>query len=70
MLLVQGRVEIAVIPAVTADSYITVLWIQGLSVMLLVQVRKEITVTTAVTVILLHHSAKDTGTGFILVSTG
>ena len=46
------------------------LWIQGLSVVLLVQDRGEIAVTFAVTAVLLHHSAMDTGAEFSVVSTG
>jgi len=40
--------------------YITVLWIHGLTAVLIVQCRREMAVLTAVTAILLHHSAMDT----------
>ena len=46
------------------------LWIQGLTAVLLVQGRGEIAVMPAVTAVLLHHSAMDTGTDFSVVSTG
>jgi len=45
-------------------------WIQGLSVVLIVQDRGEIAVIFAVTAVLLHHSAMDTGAEFSVVSTG
>ena len=44
-------------------------WIQGLSVVLLVQCRGEKAVMSAVTAILLHHSAMDTGAECSVVST-
>jgi len=50
--------------------YITVLWIEGLSVVLLVQDRGEIAVMYEVTAVLLHQSAMDTGAEFSVVSTG
>ena len=50
--------------------YITVLWIYGLTVMLLVQGRGELAVLSAVTAVLLHHSAIDTWTEGNVVSTG
>jgi hypothetical protein len=56
MLLVQGRGEMAVLPAVIAVLYITVLWIHGLTVMFLVQGRGEMAVLPAVTAVLLHHT--------------
>ena len=50
--------------------YITVLWIHGLTAMLLVQGRGEMAVLPAVTAVLLHHSAMDTWTDYSAVSTG
>ena len=49
----------AVLPAVTAVLYISVLWIHGLTVILLVQGRGEVAVLPAVTTVLLHHIALD-----------
>ena len=46
------------------------LWIHGLAVMLLVQGRGEMAVRPAVTAVLLHHIAMDTGTDCNVVSTG
>ena len=46
------------------------LWIHGLTVMLLVQGRREIAVLPAVTAVLLHHSAMDTLTDCNVVSKG
>jgi len=57
-----------------ADSYkivsITVIWIQGLRAMLLVQGTGEMAVLPAVTAVLLHHSAMDIWTEGNVVSTG
>ena len=39
MLLLQGRCELPVVPAFIAFLYITVLWIRGLAVILLVNGR-------------------------------
>jgi hypothetical protein len=50
--------------------YITVLWIYGLTVMLLAQGRGEMAVLPAVTAVLLHHSAIDICTECNVVSTG
>jgi len=50
--------------------YITVLWIYGLTVVLLVQGRGEMVVLPAVTAVLLHHSAMDTWTDCSVESTG
>jgi len=50
--------------------YITVLWIQGLTAVLLVQGRGKMTVLSAVTAVLLHHSAMNTWTDCSVVSTG
>ena len=50
--------------------YITVLWINGLTVMLLVLGRGEIAFLPAVTAVLLHHSAMDIWTDSNVVSTG
>ena len=50
--------------------YITVLWIHGLTAMLLLQDRWDIAVLPAVTVVLLHYSAMDTGTDRNIISTG
>jgi len=46
-----------------------VLCVYGLRVMLLVQVRGELAVLPAVSVVLLHHSAMDTWTEGNVVST-
>ena len=46
------------------------LWIQGLTVILLVQGRGEMALITAVTIVLLHQCAVDTGTDCNVVSTG
>ena len=46
------------------------LWIHGLTVMMLVEGRGEIAVLPAVTAVLLHHSAMDTWTDCNVVSTG
>jgi len=48
----------------------TVLYIRELIAVLLVQGRGEIAVMTAVTAVLLHHIAMDTGTDCSVVSTG
>ena len=50
--------------------YITVLWIYGLTAVLLAQGRGEMAVLPAVTAVLLHHSAMDTWTDCSVVSTG
>jgi len=50
--------------------YITVLWINGLTVVFLVQGGREMLVLPAVTTVLLHHSAMDTWTDSSVVSTG
>ena len=50
--------------------YIIVLWIHGLTAMLLVQGRGEMAILPAVTAVLLHHSAMDTWTDRSVVSTG
>jgi len=47
-----------------------VLWIKGLTVILLVQGRWEIAVRLAVTAVLLHPSAKDKGIECNVVCTG
>jgi len=47
-----------------------VLYIRELFAVLLVQGRGEIAVMPAVTAVLLHHSAMDTGTDCSFVSTG
>ena len=46
------------------------LWIQGLTAVLLVKGRWEMAVMPAVTEVLLHHSTMDTGTETNVVSTG
>ena len=46
------------------------LWIQGLSVVLLVQGRGEMAVMPRVTAVLFHHIVMDTGTEFKVVSAG
>jgi len=50
-------------------SCITVLCIQGLTVILLVQGRGNMAVIPAVPALLLHHNAMDTGTDFSVDST-
>ena len=60
MLLVQGRAEMAVLSQLLQYCYITVLWIHGLTVMLLVHDRGEMAVLPAGTALLLHHNAMDT----------
>jgi len=52
------------------NCYITVQWIHGLTVMLLVQGREEMAVLLAIIAELLHHSAMDTWTDCNVVSTG
>ena len=46
------------------------LWIPGLTVILLLQVRGKMAVLPAVTSVLLHHSAMHTGTDCNVVNTG
>ena len=46
------------------------LWLHGLTVALLVQCRGEMTVPSAVTAVLIHHSAMDVWTDCNVVSTG
>ena len=46
------------------------LWIYGLTVMLLVEGRGEMAVLPAVTAVLLHHSARDIWTNCNVISTG
>jgi len=46
------------------------LWMHGLTVILLVQGTGEMAVLPAVTAVLLHHSAMDTWTDCNVVSTG
>jgi len=58
----------AVLSAVTAYCYITVLWINGLNVVLLVESRGEMAVLPAGTAVLLHHSAMDTRNDCSVVS--
>jgi len=47
-----------------------VIWIQGLTAVLLVQNREGIAVMPAVTVVLLHPNGIDTGPVYSVVSTG
>ena len=70
MLLVQGREEWRLCLQLLQYCYITVLWIQGLSAVLLVQGRWEMAVMPAVTAALLLHSAMDTRTESNVVTTG
>jgi len=49
--------------------YITVLWIHGLTAVFLVQYSGETAFLCAVTALLLHHSAMDTWTDCIVIST-
>ena len=46
------------------------LWIHGLTVMLLLEGRREMAVLPAVTAVLLYHFAMDTWTDYNVVSTG
>ena len=62
VLLVQGRGEMAIMPAVTTVLLHHSAMNTGLTAVLLVQGRGEIAVMPAVTTVLLHHSAMDTGT--------
>jgi len=50
--------------------YITVIWIQGLTALMLVHCRGEIAVLRAVTSVLLHYSAFDAWNNCSVVSTG
>ena len=70
MLLIQGRGELAVLLQLLQYCYITVLRINGLTVMLLVQGRGEMAVLITVTAVLLHHSAIDIWTEGNVVSRG
>ena len=70
MLLVQGRGEMAVLPAVTAvllHHSAKDIWTEA---MMLIQGRREMAVLPAVTAVLLHHSAKDIWTEGNDVNTG
>jgi len=70
-LLVHGRGEMAVLPAVTAVLlHHSAMNIYGLRAMVLVQGRGEMAVLPAVTALLLHHSAMDIWTEGNVVSTG
>jgi len=60
----------AVLLTVTAVLLHTVLWIHGLTVILLVQGRGEMGVLPAVTRVLLRHSATDTWNACNDISTG
>jgi hypothetical protein len=57
--LIQGRGEICFCLQLLQYCYITVLWIYGLTVVLLVQRRGEMAVLPSVSVVLLHYSAMD-----------
>ena len=70
MLLVQGRGKWRFFLQLLQYFYISVLWIHGLTVMLLVRFRGEMSVLPAVTAVLLHHSAMDTWSVCNVVSTG
>jgi len=59
ILLVQGRWEMAVLLAVTAILFVTMLWIYVLPAIMLVQCRGEMAVLPTVTAVLLHHRATD-----------
>ena len=69
MLLVHGREEWRLFLQLLQYCNITVLWIQGLTAVLSIQGRGEMAVMPAVTAVLLHHSAMDTGTETNVVST-
>jgi len=47
-----------------------VLWIQGLTAVFLVQVRRDMALVTVVTALLLGHRAMDRGTDCSVISTG
>ena len=49
--------------------YITELWVQGLTAVLLLEGREEMSVMPAVTAVLFHLSAMDIGTDCSVVST-
>ena len=68
MLLVQGRGEMAVLPAVTAYCYIILLWIHALTAVLIVQGRGEMAVLPAVTAVLLHPSITIQAVVYITIS--
>jgi len=70
LFLEQLRGEIAVLLQLLQYSYITVLWIHGLTAVLLVLGREEMSVLPAVTAVLLHHSAMDTWRYCSVVSRG
>jgi hypothetical protein len=57
--LIQGRGKFCFCLQLLQYCYITMLWLCGLPVVLLVQGRGEITVPPEDTAVLLHHSAMD-----------
>jgi len=69
VLLLHGRGEMAVLPAVSAVLLHTFLWIYGLIVVLLEHGRDEIAVLPTVTSVLLHNTAIDKWTDFGFVNT-
>jgi len=69
-LIVQGRVEIAVMCAVTAALLYNSDLVTGPTLMLLVQGRGEMTVMSAVSCVLLHYNAIYRGNGCNVLSTG
>ena len=70
MLLVQGRGEIAIMLQLLHYCYIRVLWIQGLTAVLLVQGRWEFAVISEITAALIHHNAMDRRNANSVVITG
>jgi len=70
VLLVQGRGEIAVMPAVTAVLLHHSAMDTGTDCSVVVQGRREMADMAAVIVVLLLHSTVDTGTDCSVVSTG
>ena len=69
-MLIQGRGEIAIVPAVTVLLLHHSAMDTWTDAMLLVQGRGEMAVLPAVTAVLLHHSALDIWTEGNGVSTG
>ena len=69
-MLIQGRGEIAIVPAVTVLLLHHSAMDTWTDAMLLVQGRGEMAVPPAVTAVLLHHTAMDIWTDCNVVSTG
>ena len=62
-MLVEGRLEMAVLPAVTA-----VLWKHGMTALMLVQIRGKVAFMPAVTAVLLHPSITTQAEQYITMS--